>query len=143
MIFEHKYKIETVMRLPIKMDQDAVASSGVSSSPASLARSLASLAALSDFLDLRLKMLRLRVDLSAEGALEAVLSTLFPSWVSLARSSSMSPCEESPFLEKRPDRSFHELNLLELPLRVSFRMNDSFEAPLSRELLDGTRSRDS
>lgn len=118
------------------------ATSESSSSPVSSARSLVSLA-LSDRRDFREKKPRLlRVDRSADGTLDTVLSMLLPNWASFAVSSSISPCEESPFLENRPERSFQELNLLELPLRVILRMKDSFDA-LSTDVPDGTRSRDS
>jgi hypothetical protein len=46
-------------------------------------------------------------------------------------------------LENKPERSFHELNLLELPFRVIFRINDSFELLLSADAADGTCSKDS
>lgn len=113
-------------------------------SPVSLARSFDSLGALSAFFDFRLKKPRLLLmDLSAEGVLEMVLSTLFPSCPSPPASSSMSPWEKSPFLEKRLDRSFQDPNLPALPLRVIFRMNDSLDTELSSEIPDGRRSRDS
>lgn len=126
----------------INTNHEVSTSSGISSSPVSLARSLVSLA-LSERRDLREKKPRLlRVERSAEATLETVLSTLLPSCASLAVSSSISPCEEVSFLEKSPERSFHELNLLELPLRVILRMKDSLEA-LSTEVPDGIRSSDS